>query len=466
VHGSTDSAAWVPGSGPVPSLLRRVAGNAVVLAHLPGQRAIPYAPRKRIETLRDERVARMVRFAARAVPHYRDLFRRLGIDPREIRTARDLVRLPLLDKDELRAAPERFVSETRAGRNALEFVSSGTSGKAARIWHDRRSLLGNIAWGERERAVTTALVGRRLGYREAGIGYPTGTIQKVRAFYAATTLLKRPSRLALSVLTPLADTVARLNEFRPDVISAFGNSLAAISRAVAGGELALVRPKVLIYSAESVTHDVRREIERTLGAPVISHYSAVEVFKLGFLCERREGFHLHEDLCHVRICDPDGRDLPPGEAGNVVISNLVNRGTVLLNYRLGDVASFAEQQCSCGRTLRMLADVDGRSEDMLELDHGRVLHPRAVWGVVKPWPEVVQYQLVQEQPRRFVLRLVTLAEDDYLRVAPAVARRLEELLGPGTHVATERHERLVEERSGKVRMVVALAPAPGRPVTT
>jgi len=455
-HSVTTSAPPASARGGLASLLRKVAGNATVLAHLPGQQAIPYASRARIEALRDARVARMVRFAARTVPYYRELFRRLGIDPRDVRTARDLDRLPVLTKDELRRDPEHFVSESRAGRTAIPFVSSGSSGMPARIYHDRRSLLANIAWGERERRVTTTLAGRRLGYREAGIGYPGGTIRRVRAFYAETTLIKRPSRLELSVMAPLAETAARLNEFQPDVISSFGNYLAAMSRAVARGEISLVPPKLFIYSAEGLTSDVRREVERTLGAPLISHYSAVEVYKLGFLCETREGFHVHEDLCHVRIVGEDDREVPPGVPGAVVISNLVNRGTVLLNYRLGDVASFAARPCSCGRTLRMLADVDGRTEDMLPLADGRVLHPRAVWGVVKPHEEVLQYQLVQTSPRDFVLRLVTASDEDHRRVAEPIARELAELLGAGARVTTERHERLVTERSGKLRMVVAL----------
>jgi phenylacetate-CoA ligase len=458
-HSATTTAPPASGRGGLVALLRKAAGNATVLAHLPGQQSIPYAPRARIETLRDARIASTVRFAARTVPHYRDLFRRLGVDPRDVRTARDLDRLPLLDKDELRRDPERFRSESRAGRSAIPFVSSGSSGKPARIYHDRRSLLANIAWGERERRVTTALAGRRLGYREAGIGYPGGTIRKVRAFYAETTLIKRPSRLELSVMAPLAETAARLDEFRPDVISSFGNYLAALSRAVARGEISLVPPKLFIYSAEGLTRDVRHEVERTLGAPLISHYSAVEVYKLGFLCETREGFHVHEDLCHVRIVDDAGRDQPPGVPGAVVISNLVNRGTVLLNYRLGDIASFADRPCSCGRTLRMLADVDGRTEDMLPLADGRVLHPRAVWGAIKPHAEVLQYQLEQTAPRDFVLRLVTASDEDLARVAAPIERELAELLGAGATVTTERHERLVTERSGKLRMVVALPSA-------
>src|SRR5690606_17574994 len=87
-----------PGVRSVRSLLRKLAGNAVVLAHLPGQQRIPYAPRARIEALRDARVRATVRYAARTVPFYRDTFRKLGVDPASITTARDLARLPLIDK--------------------------------------------------------------------------------------------------------------------------------------------------------------------------------------------------------------------------------------------------------------------------------------------------------------------------------------------------------------------------------
>jgi phenylacetate-CoA ligase len=443
----------------VPSLVRRVAGNAVVLAHLPRQRSLPYAPRHRIAARRDARIARMVRYAVRTVPHYRDLFRRLGLDARDVATARDLERLPILDKDDLVRDPDRFVSTSSGGRGSIRFISSGSSGKPARIHHDRRSLLENIAYGERERRVTVDFLGRRHGYREASVGYPSGTIQRVREFYRESTLIARPARLQLSVLDSFATVARRLNEFRPDVISGFGNYLAAMSRAVARGEIALVPPKLFIYSAEGVTSDARREMEETLGAPVVSHYSAVEIFKLGFLCEARTGFHVHEDLCHVRIVDPEGRDLPSGERGHVVVSNLVNRGTVLLNYRLGDVASFTEGSCPCGRTLRRLADVEGRLEDMLPLPDGRLLHPRGVWGVLKRHPEVIQYQLVQRELHDFVLRLVTLEEDDHRRVAAAVAREMEELLGEGTRVSTERRERLATEKSGKLRLVIGLPSA-------
>ena len=69
-----------------------------------------------------------MRYAARTVPFYRDAFAKLGLDPREMRSALDLTRLPLISKDDLRRDPEAFVSTSRTGRNALPFETSGSTG--------------------------------------------------------------------------------------------------------------------------------------------------------------------------------------------------------------------------------------------------------------------------------------------------------------------------------------------------
>ena len=58
----------------------------------------------------------------------------------------------------------------------------------------------------------------------------------------------------------------------------------------------------------------RRLIEETFGIPVISKYSAMESLKVGFVCEARSGFHLHEDLYHLTVVDREGRQLPDGRA--------------------------------------------------------------------------------------------------------------------------------------------------------
>lgn len=437
--------------------IRRAAGNAYVLALARGQRSIPYAPRAYVERLRDARVRRIVRYAARTVPFYRDALAKLGLDPREIRTARDLARLPIVTKDDLRRDPEAFVSASRAGRLAIPFETSGSTGSRVRILHDRRSLLANIAYGERERAVVARLLGRESGYREVRLGYAGGTLDKVYDFYRDHTWIpSRPRRLDLSVTEPLARNVEAIDAFAPDILFGYGTYLHAIARAKAAGTIAMKPPKLVIYASEPLSLAARREIEDALGAPVISRYTAVEAFKIAYLCEKRGGFHVHEDLAHLRIVGEDGRDVRDGDTGVIVLSNLVNRGTVILNYLTTDLSRWSDERCECGRTLRMLGEIDGRTEDLLHLANGRIVHPRGVWGVLKPHPEVLGYQLVQREPSRFLLKLVMATADDYARLAPQLARDMETTLGPGMSVEAERCDEVPRLAGGKVRMVVAL----------
>ena len=91
------------------------------------------------------------------------------------------------------------------------------------------------------------------------------------------------------------------------------------------------------YSADAVTEPWRQLIEERFGVVVLSGYNAVECLRIGFICDHGCGFRLREDLGHLRVIDGRGEQVQPGQSGEVVISNLVNHGTVLLNYRLGDV---------------------------------------------------------------------------------------------------------------------------------
>jgi phenylacetate-CoA ligase len=153
-------------------------------------------------------------------------------------------------------------------------------------------------------------------------------------------------------------------------------------------------------------------------------------------------------------------DVPPDVEGDILVSNLVNRGTVLLNYRIGDRAAFAAEPCACGRTLRRLREIDGRSEDLLALPNGRLIHPRGVWGIVKPRLEIQQYQLVQVAPNDVVMHLVTPDEASFQAVEGEVAREVAALLGPGIDVRVARSAAVPRTAGGKVRMVVGLGARP------
>ncbi len=411
-------------------LLGRTYGNATVFAAFRKDRGMPYLPRDRILEMRDRRVRRMVRYAATSVPYYRDLFRKLGLHPRDLKSAPDLDRLPLVDKETLLADPARFVSESREGRRSLPFLTNGTTATRLEIRHDRSSLLANMAFGERERKRITEALGRQYGYKEAAITYKSSTGKRVNEFYReATWVPVRPNKLMLSVEDPFDKIVDAINAFRPDVLRGYGSHLETFFRLVDLRGVDLHPPEVLLTFSDAMTAPGKEFIEDRFAARVFTNYNAVEAFKIGFTCEASRGFHIHEDLCHLRVLRPDGTRAADGAMGEIVISNLVNRGTVLLNYRLGDMGAMATQPCPCGCPLPLLEHLHGRVGEVLVLPHGNLIHPSAVWGVMREIPDALRYQLVQVEPERFEIKVLTADLMTFSKIAPNLETGLRELLG-------------------------------------
>jgi phenylacetate-CoA ligase len=330
------------------------------------------------------------------------------------------------------------------------------------IYHDQHSLLANIAFGEREREVQSRICDKELGHREVIIFYPGNTSSKVWDFYRRTTYIPvRPERRVLSVLEPIEDIVHSINRFRPDVIRSYGSYLETLFRIMAWRKIQMHLPRMLIYGADTMTEAGRVFIEKTFGVPVFALYNAVEAFKIGFSCEQRWNFHLHDDLCYVKIVNTKGETAPNGKSGEVVISNLVNHGTVLLNYRLGDVASVSKETCSCGRTLPLLSELEGRVEDVIFLPSGEFVHPRAVWKIFKFRNEVLQYQLIQHEPKRFELNIVTADRDIYGRLIDDILADLRQLLGESATIESEYRHRLERQKGGKFRPVISMCKPEG-----
>src|SRR5690606_32190889 len=146
-----------------------------------------------------------------------------------------------------------------------------------------------------------------------------------------------------------------------------------------------------------------------------------------------------------------GRDVAPGEPGHVVLSNLVNRATVLLNYRIGDMATALEGVCDCGRTLPLMTGVEGRSDDLLRLPGGRIVQGLNVVAILQKQPDVRQVQIVHRAPDRFVLRVVPVpgSVPDSRELAAAFLAGLG-LSGAEAHVAVESTTAIPPDSRGKV----------------
>jgi phenylacetate-CoA ligase len=210
-----------------------------------------------------------------------------------------------------------------------------------------------------------------------------------------------------------------------------------------------------VYGAEGIPDPERLLIEKEFGIPVLSSYQAVEALRIAFQCERRAGFHLCLDDVAVRVIDEQGKTLGPGGTGHLILSNLTNRATVLLNYKLGDVVTLSPTACPCGRTLPTIEKIVGRSDDLLRLPNGQVAHALVVLEDLQTVPGVVQVQLIQEDLRRFVLRVVCASGIDWRRTCQRLDAALRLTIGTDISLEIQRREALPPEPGGKIRAVIS-----------
>jgi len=245
-----------------------------------------------------------------------------------------------------------------------------------------------------------------------------------------------------------------INEFRPHIIHSLGSYIAMLFGYLKSGAMAFHKPRVITYSSDTLPETIRMVVEKEFGIQVFSTYEAIEALKIGFECEHHSGLHANIDLYPVRIVDEDRRDVPRGELGEVVVSNLVNKATVLLNYRLGDLAAWEEESCPCGRSLPLLKQLAGRRDDSLRLPSGRVLHPLVAKSIFRDVPEVWQYQIVHETPSQFCANVVAAPTADRSTLEANLVSRFLKELDEGVQLEVRFVETIDRTRSGKSRELV------------
>jgi phenylacetate-CoA ligase len=442
---------------------KRVLDTANIAWRTLRERRIPYLPLETLIRLQSDRVRAIVRHAYETVPFYREAMDERRLRPQDFRTASDLAQLPIVDGSAVQERPEQFASSARKGVQSLHSTGTAGLGRRCVLWNDD-ALLGQVATGGRDRAVLYGLLGKHWGLRRLSLFPAESTTRATLRYQHGRIHVPRFVRQTRYV--PLGasydDVVEEINRFRPEVVYSYGSIAEHLCRYVADRGMVFRAPRVWVYGADRLSEEGRSLIRERWGCGILSTYQSVEGGRMGFLCERDEGFHLNVDVCAIRIVDRDGRDVPAGESGEVVISNLVNRATVLLNYRQSDRGALAAPApCRCGRTLPLLERLEGRTSEVLRLADGREVLDNALAHACKEVLKgIIQYQIVEERRGSFRWRIVPATGVDREPLVAALRARAFDVLGPRDDLTIEIVDRIEVPEGGKLLRVVRQAPPP------
>ncbi len=407
--------------------------------------------RGKLEAYQLEALSNLLQHAATTCPYYEETWRAQGLNPQAIHSSADLARWPLITRETIRR--ERLRMRTTAPLVRMSKATGGSSGEPLQFdldsgSNDRRTAMMYRGYG---------WAGGEPGSKQLYVwGSHLGNVPLWKRWKADLHhRLDRHLILSCFEFTPdkMRAHLARWNRYRPEVVVAYTNPLYEFARFCEREGLRPAAPRSIIVGAEKL-HDFQREtLTRVLGAPVYETYGSREFMLIGAECEQHTGLHLSMENLLVEILDDDGQPTPDGEEGNVVITDLFNYGMPFVRYVNGDRAVAGFTDCPCGRGLPLLRKVVGRQLDTLETPDGRKIPGEFFPHLIKEFPAIRRFQVVQETVARIDLKLVV---DGGLTLADRETLLAEIRRCTGTAVAIELQ--LVDDipltKAGKHRVVV------------
>ncbi|MCW3975503.1 MAG: hypothetical protein NWE86_04600 [Candidatus Bathyarchaeota archaeon] len=422
-------------------------------------RKIPFLPYYQIKNEQERRLRHIIAHAYENVPYYRRKLKSLGLKPANFKKIEDLHKLPLISRDDIQKKPDDFVSRNKS-KDSFWIKTSGVTGQPVNILYSKDFLAASIGIGQRFRDAYSSTIQLNRISKKARFSYPgsgSDTLDKyyMQAFWSLKYTYYKNFRL-FSVFDPPNKNYILLNEFNPQIVAGIGSYIELLFRYMVQNGLEMQNLGVVTYASDHLGDDVRSTIEE-LYCPVFAHYNAIETGTIGFECEAHRGYHLSIDTCAVKLIDKDGSPTTSKEQGEIVVSNLVNKGTVLLNYRLGDVGVMGgdNMDCECGRNLPLLISLIGRLDDIIILQDGTLLHPRIFWTIFKRWlNQIIRYKLIQEdyEKYRVFCMLSDKFGDDINNVEKGLIGDFKKILGE-SDIKIKFMNKIPSSNSGKFRSI-------------
>lgn len=327
------------------------------------------------EELQLKRLQNVVKRAYENVPYYKKRFDEVGVNPRDIKSLKDIEKLPFTSKSDLREAYPFDMFAVSEDDIVEVHTSSGTTGKPTVSGYTIEDL---EIWAEvMARALSMAEAGKKDLIQNAyGYGLFTGGMG---VHYGA-------QKIGATVIPVSAGNTIRqlelMQDFKTTILTctpSYALYLAELAEKE-GISKEDIRLKAGIFGAEMWTEEMRKELEKRLNINALNIYGLTEIIGpgVGMECMDKDGLHIMDDHFYPEIIDSNTlKTVEDGEKGELVLTTLTRDGMPIIRFRTKDVTAIRRGTCGCGRTLAKMDRITGRTDDMLKI-RGVIVFPSQI----------------------------------------------------------------------------------------
>ncbi|MCL2754624.1 MAG: phenylacetate--CoA ligase [Oscillospiraceae bacterium] len=352
---------------------------------------IETAPRHELEALQSQRLSSKIKQVYENVKPYRAKMEAAGVKPEDIKSVKDLARLPFTEKQDLRDNYPYGMFAVPMSEVVRIHASSGTTGKQTVVGYTANDI---ALWAQCAARSLAAIGGTKDDIVQVAYGYGLFT-GGLGMHYGAERLG------AVTIPASSGNSLRQLEMFRD-----FGTTIACLTPSYALSLIELMaqkginkadfKLKAAVCGAEPWTQEMRLQIQKGLGLKAYDIYGLSEILGPSVSCECVEqcGMHICEDHFIPEIVDPDTFEpLPAGEQGELVFTCITKEAFPLIRYRTRDIVRLDYSECKCGRTLVRMMKPQGRTDDMLIIKGVNVFPSQIEAALLGFDPNATQYEI-------------------------------------------------------------------------
>ncbi len=405
-----------------------------------------------MEEYQNDSLRRLISYVFHHVPFYRQLMLERNVRPRDIRSTKDLHRLPILGRETIRARWKEFLSDDESKGGTVRVFTSGTTGAGLPVVYDAPAVARNQAFSERQR-IWAGVTPRE--WRITFLGSRIVPLNRSCPPFWAYNYLEKQILMSIFHLSPayISHYLAFLATQCGKVLEGFPTVLSIVSHMAraAGASLPM---KAVFTNGEPLSMQGREAMESAFAAKVYDSYGMTEWAGLIQECERGR-FHVISDYGILEILDQHGQPVPSGQEGYLAWTGFINRRMPFIRYRIGDKGMWDQDQtCPCGRPFPLVSPTVTRDGDNLVLSDGRILSPRAINQVLKNKTSFKVCQLVQHDKETLEIRIVS-GNGEAEKEAAIVKKDLDMLLMGQFHTFVQFAREPIQRASGKIPLIIS-----------
>ncbi len=409
-----------------------------------------------IQEFQLKKLKKIIGYVNENVPYYHRVFKKLNFDPKNIRSTKELSKLPILTKDIIKKNFKELTSIIIPKNNLFLTSTSGSTAEPmkfyiTRYWRSCNMAAAYRSWG---------WAGYRLGDKMLYLWGATQDLNYNSMNDKFRNKMLRIKKLNTNPLTKekMNNHIDIIRKFKPKIINSYSSSAYEMSKYVLEKGLEDLTISAVLTTGDMLYENRRKIIEQAFNTEVFDYYSGRDTSLQAAECKEHTGYHLSIENAVVEFLDNEYQPVSPGEMGKIIITDLNNFGMPFLRYEIGDLGVPSDENCNCGINLPMMKSIQGRIFDRIVTPDGIVLTGELFHCLIieKNVKSIKEFQIIQKTKNHIIVFIVKneeekTGEEDIKRFIESIKNTV----GDSVQIEVQYTSEIKRTKSGKLRHIIS-----------